>query len=219
MDKTPHIGRYLAGEALLDAFLDEGEKELLKLDSGWAKAAYHFRTGIHLGHGIRNLRMRSLLAIYQELEVWKNRFDNGETLALLYAVGTCAKENLPLPTWLAREYESAFNRFLVLERDCHSLDDVFKSSNVPTQTPKKNAVAKQEWQLGCLLADSMSKLVMKNTNLQSFDAALDVVMTQRNWGVGKTKARELILMIDENQAELVPTYQCFSRFFELRRKL
>ncbi len=53
-----------------------------------------------------------MLTIHARLEVFRRRFESGNTMALLHAINSCAEENLPLPTWLAIAFGDAFDRFL-----------------------------------------------------------------------------------------------------------
>jgi len=208
---------------LLDAeahFNDE-ERQLAKMEIAWAKAALGFRTwgGQRFGHGERVRKMRSLLRVHEILEVFRRRFESGNTLAILNAVALCADENLPLPTWLATAYQSALQAFLQPGGPL-SLDAVFQSPNLPSDTPKKAAGARLDWQLAGDLWLAANDIAASDDTLRSLDAVIDAVLSLGNYGVGKTKARELILMIENNQHKLLghQPSKHLSRFLEKRRK-
>ncbi|MBS0318348.1 MAG: hypothetical protein JSR49_14610 [Proteobacteria bacterium] len=200
-------------------YYDEKEKTLERVEPAWAKAALFFRTWEHFGHPPRTRRMRGLVQIHTHLGVFKKQFEGGDTMALLHAIGVCADENLPLPTWLAIAYREALNRFLQ-PGGANSLDEVFFSGGLPTNTPKKRAVAKIDWQTGGEIWRAVWRAVVADESLASLDAALDRVLAERDYGVKKTKARRLVLMIDRNQQELLgnPPSKHISPFLKKRRK-
>lgn len=198
-----------------DEHYDDGERNLAKLDPAWAKAALFFRTGRHYGHS--DIRARSLNRISEAIEVFKVRFEKGDTLSLLQAVACCAEENLPLPSWLALAYGEALRSFLQPGKIA-SLDEVFSSSSLPTDTPAKAAKARQDWALGGEIWLKVWKAIKADKSLTSLDAALSVVLADRKFGVQKTKARTLVAMIDKNQTEHLKKSKSISRFLEIRRK-
>jgi hypothetical protein len=203
-----------------DSYYNDVEKSIAVLDEGWARSALCLRTGgkWRFGHGCEH-RARSLSQVKSSLEVWHGRFKAGNTLAILHAVQLCAEENMPLPTWLAGAFSKAFGGFLQ-PGGPHSLDAVFKSPTLPTNTPSKAAAAKQDWQLaGELWRDCWSEAIA-NEKITSIDALLDIVLAAKPWGVKKRKARKLVIKIDENQAEhmLMREKQPLARFLEKRCK-
>ncbi|GEM_PF-2237298 len=195
---------------------DAGEKAIAKLDDAWAKAALFFRTGWHFGHKAGSIRAQSLLRIHERVEVYRRQFEKGNTMSLLNAIAYCAEENLPLPTWLATAYRESLDSFLLPGRST-SLDEIFHSAKLPTDTPAKVAGARQDWQLGGTIWSEVWDVEMKDESITSFDAALKIACKGRDFGVKKTKARELFLMIDKNQTEHLQS-KSFSRFLEIRRK-
>jgi hypothetical protein len=219
------VGRTFEGVAMFfigqaKSLFDEGEKGIAELDVGWAKAALYFRTGQHFGHADESIRARSLAKIHELLCVYKSRYESGNTLSLLSAVALCAAENLPLPTWLAILFQSTLTE-LTSPGGAASLDAVFSSPNLPTDTPSKAATARQDWALGGALYWATWEVARGDTTIQSLDAALTKALEVGNFGVKKTKARVLFLMIEKNQLELLsePKQKTFSRFLEVRRKL
>ena len=199
----------------IDPFNDD-EKYLHRLDPAWGNAALYFRTGQHFGHGEHEERCQSLQSIYEQLESRRKRYEKnvtGESMELLHAIALCAKENLPLPTWLALAYTEHFSQ-LGKTGGSTSLDQVFKSKNLPTKTPNKAADDQQDWLLGGNLWKAVWKVADSHNGL---DTAIDAVLKTRKWGVNKTKAKALVLMIDETQKELINS-QSLSRFWEIRRK-
>ncbi|MDO8320118.1 hypothetical protein [Rhodoferax sp.] len=198
---------------------NEIENELNILESAWAKFALFLRTGFRYGHKKGTMRCQSLSELRSDLDIWRTRFERGETLALLHAIQLCAEENIPLPSWLAVAFSTALSGFLQ-PGGPHSLDMVFSSPNLPTNTPSKAATARQDWALGAELWESCWDFANTHKDVTSFDAVLDSVLILKNWGVKKRKARELVTMIDKNQAELLGQRekQPFARFLEKRRK-
>jgi hypothetical protein len=196
-----------------DLLFNEGEKELAALDVGWAKAALYFRTGWHFGHNRGSIRTRSLVAIHEELQARRAQFERGNKVELLHAIQVCANENLPLPTWLSLAFGSLFGSYTNVLSPTASLDEAFG-----TFRPGKKSIGdKRDWELGSQLYSAAFALAVRDERIESLDALLRLVLSQRDWGVGKTKARELLLKIDETQRELSPS-QGLSRFLELRRK-
>ena len=200
-------------------YYDDGERGIDRVESAWAKAALYFRTGWHFGHEVGNMRGQSMIRIHEQIEVFRRRFEGGDTLALLHAIGICAEENLPLPTWLARAYKSALTGFLQ-PGGLPTLDAVFHSPSLPTDTPKKAAAARLDWQLGAKLWSEAWQVALSDETLQSLDAVVEEVLSRGKYGVRKTKARELVLMVENNQRELLgdPPSKHLSRFLEKRRK-
>ncbi len=195
---------------------DAGERVIEKIDVGWAKAALFFRTGQHFGHHARSYKARGLLSLHKTLEIYRFRFEQGNTLSLLNAIALCADENVPLPTWLAIAFRAALDSFLLPGQNT-SLDDVFKSENLPTGTSAKAAAARVDWQLGGSIWDEVWDVAMGDESISSLDMAVIAALKRRDFGVKKTKAKALFKMIDKNQSELLQS-KSFSRFLELRRK-
>lgn len=208
-------------------YYNDNECYIDKIESAWAKAALHLRTGNHFGHAEGSERARGLLTIYGQLEVYRRRFENGgDTLALLQAVSTCAEENLPLPSWLAVSYQAALSKFLRPE-GFTSLDAVFYSPYLPTSTPSKTTEAQHDWQLGCQVYGAVWDIVLAETGITSIDGALTAVLKRgvskvggRNhaFNIGKTKARALLSMVEKCHLEFIGEDQALSRFLEKRRK-
>ena len=196
-----------------ELLFNEGERELAALDNGWAKAALYFRTGWHFGHNRGSIRTRSLVAIHRELQARRRRYERGSKVELLHAIQVCATENLPLPTWLSLAFGSVFGSYTNVKSPTASLDEAFG-----TIRPGKKAIGdKRDWELGSQLYSAAFSAAVQNESIESLDPLLALVLSQRDWGVGKTKARELLLQIDQTQRELSRS-QGISRFLELRRK-
>jgi hypothetical protein len=159
----------------------------------------------------------SLVEVHRVLEVHRGRFKAGATLSLLQAVGTCAEENLPLPTWLADAFRSRMTEFLTPGK-LRSLDEVFSSRTVPTSSAKKAAAVRQDWQLGGKLCEDAWELARDHETLTSFDRVVERLLRTHDYGVGKTKAKQLITMIETNQSQFLGKEMSLSRFLEKRRK-
>lgn len=193
------------------------ERGLATIEPAWAKASLYFRSegNFHLGHG-NSLRMRGLLKIWEELEARRKGFEAGDTIELLHAIQCCANENLPLPTWLAVAFNKQFTATLKPGGPV-SLDEAFTSHDAPT-TEAKRRTRNRDWQIGGKLWRATWEAIREDKSITSLDAALTKISSaMTDAGVGKTKARQLIEMVDRSQARLVPTYQPFSQFLAKRR--
>ncbi len=208
------------GNRVTDHF-NELERDIAALDPAWAKAALYFRTELayHFGHGLYEIRVRSLSEIHQHLEVYKTRFEGGDTLSLLQAVAACSEENLPLPTWLKTAFGDALKGFLQ-PGGIQSLDTAFFSKDVPTGINKKAATARQDWQLSGTIWHDIWRLVSADEAITSFDGAISRALEAKRYGVSKTKARSLFKRFERNQLEFLGQSgsQTLSRFLEKRRK-
>jgi hypothetical protein len=201
-----------------DDMCDDEERDLARLEPAWGKAARFFRTGCRLGHQTGSIRCMSLLKVHRVLEVYRRRLTSGDTLSLLHAISTCAEENLPLPTWLADAFQSQMTEFLTPGRS-RSLDEVFRSKSLPTNSAKKAAAARQDWQLGARLCHDAWELAQKDKTLTSFDRIVARLLKGTDYGVAKTKAKELIIMIETSQSQFLDKELSLSRFLEKRRKV
>ena len=201
---------------------NELERDIALTEPAWAKAALYFRTELlhHFGHKDFERRCQSMLDIQERIEVYRDRFERGDTLSLLQAVAMCAEENLPLPTWLALAFVKALDSFLSMGGPL-SLDAVFRSSSLPTGTAKKTAEAKQFWVLGGAIFRATWDAAQADVSITSFDAALKMALSKTDFGVKKTTARRLYLMIEKNQLELLGRDKSkgLSSFLAKRRKL
>ncbi len=199
----------------------ESELALAVLDEGWARAALCLRTGgmWRYGHSPGSINARSLPQVKAAIDVWKARFEAGDTLALLQAIELCAVENMPLPTWLAIEFSRKLQTFFD-PAGAHSLDDVFASPTLPTNTKKRAVNAKRDWEEGVALWAACWKEAHSNELATSLDAVLDRVLAATKWSVKKRKARELVARVDESQAQHLNKRekQPLARFLEKRRK-
>jgi hypothetical protein len=193
---------------------NETEEEIARLEPAWAKAALYFRSGMRYGHR-GSYKARSMLEVWQELEVRRRRFEAGSTMELLHAVLLCGEENLPMPSWLAIAYGDLFTAFLQ-PGGAPSLDAVFFSKNLPTDTPKKAAETRLDWQLGSEIWRAVWDVADSH---QSLNSALKAVLATKNYGVKITKARELVDRADHTQSELLGHREPqLKRHFELKRK-
>ena len=190
------------GLGLPAAELSPSELALDRLDSAWATCAAGFRTGIRSGHR-GEARNQPLLAVHTDLQARRAQFLRGDSLALLQAVAVCAEENLPMPRWLATAFVRELTKFTSTGGTAKSLDAVFASRQLPTQTEKAAAKARRDWELGVQLWRAVRAIA---TNHSGLDPALRTVLKAGRdgleWGVGPTRARELVKMIDETQVEL-----------------
>lgn len=207
--------------ALFESFEDScnaDERELARLEPAWGKAALALRTGYRLGHPNASLRCMSLQQVHRHLEVYRRRFNSGDTLSLLHAVSFCAEENLPLPTWLADAFRARMTEFLTPGK-LRSLDEIFFSNSLPTTSAKKAAAARQDWQLAGRLCLDAWELARHDQALTSFDRVIDRLLKVGDYGVAKTKAKALIGMIEASQSQFLGKEFSLLRFLEKRRKV
>jgi hypothetical protein len=197
---------------------DESERDLATLEPAWGKAAAFFRTGHRFGHKSGSMRCMSLVEVHRLLGVFRKRYEEGNTLSLLQAVSMCAEENLPLPQWLAEAFRTSMDGFLQPGK-VHSLDDVFAAGNLPTKSAKKAAAARLDWQLGGKIWHDVWDVVLADETLISFDSAVSRTLAVQEYGVGKTKAKSLIGMIEKSQSEFLNKDASLSAFLTKRRKL
>lgn len=200
---------------------DERERALNRLEPAWAKAAHALRTDLRFGHPAGSLRGLGLIQLHECLEVYRLRFEAGDSLGLLQAVAVCSEENVPLPEWLALAFSKALQTFLEPGGPA-SLDAVFHSPSRSTATPKKAAAARQDWLLANQIWTAVWDVVNRDAALCSLDGALKLVLSSSRFGVGMTKARELFNMAERNQMEhlraMGSNSQPLSRIFAKRRK-
>lgn len=197
---------------------NDEERELAALEPAWGKAATFFRTGHRFGHPRTSMRCMSLTDIHRQLGVFKTRFEAGDTLSLLQAISMCAEENLPLPQWLAESFRARMEAFL-RPGQTHSLDAVFSSASIPTNSAKKAAAARLDWQLGGQLYHDAWNLARDDETIVSFDAAVERLLASAEYGVGKTKAKSLIAAIGKSQSQFLGHDVTLSGFLTKRRKL
>ena len=203
------------------------EKQLDRLCSAWAKSALAWRTAMRFGHRSGSMLFMGLIELHGQLEAHRRRFENGDTYSLLLAVKLCADQNVPLPTWLANAYSDAVDGF-GKPGGAASLDAVFQSPYIPTDTPQKAEAARLDWQIGKWLWSCAQRLAITNESVTSLDGLITLVLQTpppenspwRQWPVKKTKARKLVLMVDKSQGELGnwPASKALSHFLEKRRK-
>lgn len=79
--------------------------------------------------------------------------------------------------------------------------------------------ARQDWQLGGRLWRDVWDLVMADETITSFDKAITRLLASRKYGVGRTKAKQLIVMLDANQAQFLGNTEKAAAILEKRRKL
>ncbi|VTU31717.1 hypothetical protein SRS16CHR_04935 [Variovorax sp. SRS16] len=163
------------------------------------------------------MRCQSLFEVHRLLDVFRKRYEEGNTLSLLQAISMCAEENLPLPQWLAEAFRKSMDNFLQPGK-VHSLDEVFTAANIPTNSPKKAAAARLDWQLGGKIWHDVWDAVLADETLVSFDGAVSRTLAARDYGVGKTKAKALIGMIEKSQSEFLNKDASLSAFLTKRRK-
>ena len=206
---------------------NDDEKWLDGFCSAWAKSALAWRTEMRFGHRSGSVLCMGFVEIHVLLEAQRRRFESGGTYSLLLAVKLCAEENVPLPTWLANAYSQALESF-GKPGGPPSLDVVFRSPAIPTDTPQKLEKARRDWQVGGWLWRRACELAVDDESITSLDGLVTLILQGtppdnapfRQWPVKKTKARELILMIDKNQGELLdwPASKALSYLLERRRK-
>ena len=147
-----------------------------------------------------------LPAVTRMLDVHKRRYESGSTMAILIALDICAEWELALPPWLATAFRTQLGAFLT-PGPRKSLDSVFYFPDHQDAPPSKIARLINDWQLGMALWAAVGMAVHADRDAQSFDKELRRVLRAGNagrpWGVGLTKARELVRMIEDSQSELL----------------
>lgn len=199
------------------AHLDDFERTLDNIDPAWAKAALYFRshTDQHFGHGAMERRGQSLLDIHRTLEGRRRRYEAGDDVELLHAIQLCADENLPLPQWLATAFRARFSAFLK-PGGPPSLDAALGGPSMPTGTPAQAERRRRDWQQGVRLYRAIHEVAHEHGSL---DSALTAALASGRWGMGKRKAREIVVQIDNLQKELHgDQVQGFSQIWTKRGK-
>lgn len=207
-------------------YFNEIEKALDRFEPGWALASLSLRGGLRFGPDL-SLRCMSMPQVSQRLSVFQRRFEGGSRLALLDAVRFCAEEGVPLPKWLADEFIATYDEFL-RPGGSTTLDKVFCEIGRTGLTPKKAAKQRLDTELGCLLLFAAWRVAMENDGVSSLDGVIKEVLRigflgngskpPKDWGIGETKAKELIEMQDKNQMEFSGRSQSLSEFLAKRRK-
>jgi len=152
--------------------------------------------------------------IWNELEARRRRLvERGDALEILHAIRLCAYHGVRMPSWLADVYCRKFDAFM-RAGTAASLDEVFHSAELPTSTAKKHAAALRDWSIGVELWMAVKTVAGLHT---AMDGALAEVLKQKNWGVGKTKARELVEWVDRTHGEL-GRVKTLSQIWAIRRK-
>jgi hypothetical protein len=202
----------------VSASINDNEEALADIEIAWSMAAFFFRTGKRFGHSCER-RARSLQKVHERLEVLRNRYLGGETLALLSAIKDCSEENLPLPSWLAKAFGETMSDFLK-PGGATSLDAVFRSPSVPTNTDQKATVEKRKWLQGAELWDQAWAVALADEGLTSFHAVALATLEKHKPPLGIRRVKELIGMVDKNQRELLskPESTSLESFLEKRRK-
>ena len=62
-------------------------------------------------------------------------------------------------------------------------------------------------------------IVAQDKSITSFDSAITRLLESKKYGVAKTKAKQLVLMVDTSQAQFLGKTDTLPRFLEKRRKL
>lgn len=197
---------------------NDDEREIAELEPAWGKAATFFRTWMRFGHAPNSICTMSLQQVHDLLQAFRSRLQRGDTLSLLQAVALCAEENMPLPEWLATEFQVRIKVFLQ-PGQYTSLDEVFRSENVPTNSSKKAATARQDWMLAGRLWHDAFDVARQHPALLSVDSVVTRLLSTRNYGVAKTKAKKLIAMVEASQSEFLRKDVSLSRFLAERRQL
>ena len=192
---------------------NEMEQAIAELEEGWARAALALRTGSRFGHKGEVL-CRRIADVHHELEARRERYykDKGGAMELLHAVQCCARENLPMPLWLALAFDDTFSKFL---QSGTTLDAAFSSTNLPT-TAKKANTARRDWQRGVPIWQEVREIANQHAGL---DSALRKVLAGGTFkGIGLTKARKLVETIDALQVSAMKGMRPLSQIFMKPRK-
>lgn len=217
MNEPVRIRKVNAAFPSFENTCNDDERKIAELEPAWGKAATFFRTCMRFGHAPNSICTMSLQQVHDLLQVFRSRLQRGDTLSLLQAVALCAEENVPLPEWLATEFRARIKTFLQPGRYT-SLDEVFRSENVPTNSSKKAAAARQDWMLAGRLWHDAFGVAREDPRLSSVDSVVTRLLSKRNYGVAKTKAKKLIGMVEASQSEFLRRDVSLSRFLAERRK-
>ena len=161
---------------------------LRRIDPDWARAALALQPD--------KTARQKLAEVRDELLILKKLVDAGDTLAVLTAIARCAEKNLPLPAWLAKSFLSTFRSFVNCDGQAMSLDEAFHSKGLPVSTRKRAAAAKLNWQLGQELYMAVCLIGSAHPGL---DSAIEAVLSEKKWGVGKSTAKRLLTLVEKQQ--------------------
>ncbi len=177
-----------------------------RIEPAWARVVRWARGGLRVGRN-GEVRGSGLVALRIELDARRKRFEAGRAIELLHVVRLCAEESLPLPDWASSAFIERLDSIWGPDGP-RSLDEVFSLGT------RAEIAERKRWRLGAELWVQIAEIAGKHTAL---DPALTEVLERRDWKVGKTQARKLVLLVDRNQAELTGS-QTLSDFWSKVRK-
>jgi hypothetical protein len=209
-DVFDHTKRYNHSETFLD-----------RLDPDWGLLALRFRSleAQFLQDGMGSRTVKRILKTHQYLENFRKHLETGNTLSILHAVRFCAKEGMPLPSWLSNAVIEQTDRFMNPEHTSplYDLNDCFTSGAIEASTTSKRKTIARDHKAGMRFWIAVHELVARDSTIVSVNEAIDTCLTLKPWGFAKTKAKQLFQQIEDAQIALLPRYQGLSQKLAKRR--
>ena len=209
-DLLDHTKRYNQSDTFLD-----------RLDPAWGLLALRLRSleTQFLQDGISARTAKRILKTHKYLENFRKRLDAGYTLSILHAVMFCAKERMPLPTWLSNAFVEQTDRFMNHEHSSplYDLNDCFSSESLNASPTSKRRTIARDQKAGLRFWEAVQELVTKNLDISSVNEAIDACLSNEPWGFAKTKAKQLFQQVENAQIALLPKYQGLSQKLAKRR--
>jgi hypothetical protein len=184
-----------------DEMLTDAERELDKLDPAFAETAASLRAATDADapriapHG--GVLAKSVLEDCKALESMRARFDDGEAEAVLHAITFAITHSLPVPAWAGDAFVERMRRYFA-GTDGVSLDSLFAAP----ATTRKRARRVTDWRTAAELWAGVARRIGAG-EARSLDAALRRELAARRWGVGLTRARELVEAVERVQRPVI----------------
>lgn len=193
----------LFGEArTVEDHFNEAERVLDRIDPFLAEVSLSLRSVVDRVPRATptGLVVRSVIDDFREFDIYRRQFDSGDGLAILRAMAAAFRHSLPPPAWAVDAFLQTFSRYGDPSKRAPSLDELFTDG----ATAAARARQSHDWRLGVELWGAVMQHLAANKTA-SFSSALKVVMAQRRWGVGLTKARELVEAVERVQRSVLPS--------------
>lgn len=183
--------------------------QLLRIDPAWAAAA----------ECLTAIDRRSLVDAHEALERRREQVEAGDSMAILQALSFCCVNSLPAPVWLAEAFPARLRTFTGCEPALWrpaSLDQVFRSPHLRPGLPVLTGKDREDWRVGALIWRQVRRIARHHRGLEP---ALQQVLAAGEWPIRKSRARELVTLIDANQVHLsCGRIQPLSRLWRKARK-
>jgi hypothetical protein len=209
-DVFDHTKRYNHSETFLD-----------RLDPEWGRLALRLRAleTQFVQDGLSGRTAKRILKTYQYLERFKNRLETGHTLSILHAARFCAKEGMPLPSWLGVALIEQIDRFMNPEHPSplYDLNDCFSSDLLKDFPVSKRKTVARDQKAGFHFWVAVQELARSDLTVTSVNEAIDNCLKNAPWGFAKTKAKQLFKQVEDAQIAISPNYQGLSQKLAKRR--